>query len=93
MLGFISKMFGGSKSEKDIKSIEPQVVAINGHFANLESLSNDELRGKTVEFRNKISEHLKEIDQQISELAKKAEELTSCGNSWTRMAFTRKWTN
>ncbi len=75
MLGFISKMFGGSKSEKDIKSIEPQVVAINGHFANLESLSNDELRGKTIEFRNKISEHLKEIDQQISELAKKAEDL------------------
>jgi len=75
MLGFISKMFGGSKSEKDIKSIEPQVAAINGYFANLESLSNDELRGKTVEFRNKISEHLKEIDQQISELAKKAEDL------------------
>ncbi|HTE08017.1 MAG TPA: hypothetical protein VK628_04605, partial [Flavitalea sp.] len=75
MLGFISKMFGGSKSEKDIKSIEPQVAAVNGHFANLESLSNDELRGKTLEFRNKISEHLNEIDQQISELAKKAEDL------------------
>ncbi|RYZ49332.1 MAG: preprotein translocase subunit SecA, partial [Sphingobacteriales bacterium] len=75
MLGFISKMFGGSKSEKDIKSIEPVVGEINRHFTSYQALSNDELRGKSTEFRGRIREHLKEIDDQISALTKNAEEL------------------
>jgi preprotein translocase subunit SecA len=75
MLGFISKMFGGSKSEKDIKTIEPVVGEINRHFASFQGLSNDELRGKTVEFRARIKNHLKEIDDQIASLTKNAEEL------------------
>src|SRR5687768_1113422 len=75
MLGFISKMFGGSKSEKDIKSIQPMVQKINEHFASLQSLNNDELRGKTVEFRERIRKHLSELDQQIQDLTKRGEEL------------------
>ena len=35
MLGFISKIFGGSKSEKDVKKIEPYVGKINQHFSCL----------------------------------------------------------
>ncbi|RYG05362.1 MAG: preprotein translocase subunit SecA [Chitinophagaceae bacterium] len=75
MLGFISKIFGGSKSEKDIKILEPIVVEINRHFASYQGLSNDQLRGKTVEFRTRIKEHLKETDEEIITLTKKAEEL------------------
>ena len=47
MLGFISKIFGGSKSEKDVKKIEPYVGKINKFFTSYQSLSNDELRSKT----------------------------------------------
>jgi preprotein translocase subunit SecA len=50
MLGFFSKMFGGSKSEKDVKKIEHLVTKINQHFSAFQSLSNDELRNKTQEF-------------------------------------------
>jgi preprotein translocase subunit SecA len=75
MLGFISKIFGGSKSEKDVKKIEPLVVKINEHFAAYQSLSNDDLRNKTVEFRQRIKEHLTEIDNEIAEKNKAAEEL------------------
>ncbi len=32
MLGFIQKIFGGSKSEKDVKKIEPYVAKINQFF-------------------------------------------------------------
>jgi preprotein translocase subunit SecA len=71
MLGFISKMFGGSKSEKDVKKITPIVAEINKHFESYSSLSNDELRGKTQEFRNRIAEYLKEVNDEIA--AKKAE--------------------
>ncbi|MBI5856572.1 MAG: preprotein translocase subunit SecA [Sphingobacteriales bacterium] len=75
MLGFISKIFGGSKSEKDVKKIEPLVVKINEHFAAYQSLNNDELRSKTLEFRQRIKEHLTEIDNEIAEKNKAAEEL------------------
>ena len=44
---------------------------INAFFDQYQSLSNDELRNKTVEFKQRIKEHLTEIDNQIS--AKKAE--------------------
>ena len=71
MINFLSKLFGGSKSDKDVKKIDPVVDEINGFFESYESLSNDELRNKTVEFRQRIQEHLTDIDQQIAD--KKAE--------------------
>jgi preprotein translocase subunit SecA len=75
MLGLLSKIFGGNKSEKDIKIIQPIVGQVNQYFTAYQSLSNDQLRAKTVEFKTRIKEHLSKIDTQISELNKKAEEL------------------
>lgn len=75
MLGFISKIFGGSKSEKDVKKIEPLVVKINEYFTAYQTLSNDELRNKTTEFRQRIKEHLTEIDNEIATKNKEAEDL------------------
>ena len=51
MLGFISKIFGGSKSEKDVRAITPLVTKINQNFQAFQALSNDDLRRKTAEFR------------------------------------------
>ncbi len=67
MLGLISKLFGGNKSEKDVKKITPQVAKINEFFAQIQSLSNDELRGKTGEFKNRIQAHLTAVDLLIAE--------------------------
>lgn len=75
MANFFSKIFGGSKSEKDVKAILPTVTKINQHFKDFQSLSNDELRNKTNEFRTRIQEHLKEIDEAIEQTNKKADEL------------------
>ncbi|HUP14289.1 MAG TPA: hypothetical protein VM187_18835, partial [Niastella sp.] len=75
MLGFLSKMFGGSKSEKDVKLILPIVEQINKNFAAYQSLSNDQLRSKTQEFRARIKTHLEKIDNEIADLNKQAEEL------------------
>jgi preprotein translocase subunit SecA len=75
MLGFISKVFGGNKSEKDVKKISPRVEQINQHFASYASLNHDQLRSKTQEFRRRIKEHLTEIDNEIAEKNKAAEEL------------------
>ncbi|HEU4470847.1 MAG TPA: preprotein translocase subunit SecA [Flavisolibacter sp.] len=76
MIGFISKIFGGSKSEKDVKTILPLVTKINQNFQAYQSISNDELRNKTVVFRERIREHLKGIDQQIADTNQQAEALS-----------------
>ena len=75
MLGFLSKLIGGSKSEKDVKGIEPVVEQIKKHFNSFQSISNDQLRSKTLEFKQRIKDHLKEIDNEIASLNKQAEEL------------------
>src|SRR6185503_18012499 len=75
MLGFIQKIFGGSKSEKDVKKISPVVDKVNHHFAAYASLSNDQLRHKTQEFRQRIKAHLAGIDAEMAAKNKEAEDL------------------
>jgi len=75
MLGILSRIFGGNKSEKDIKHIQPLVEQVNQHFAAYQSLSNDQLRGKTQEFRARIKDHLDKIDTRIADLNRQAEDL------------------
>jgi preprotein translocase subunit SecA len=75
MLGFLSKVFGGNKSEKDVKVILPLVSKINEKFQSYQNISNDELRRKTLEFRSRIQDHLKEIDDRITETNKRADDL------------------
>ncbi|MEM7105318.1 MAG: preprotein translocase subunit SecA [Bacteroidota bacterium] len=67
----LSKIFG-SKSERDIKELSPYVALVNEEFDKLSSLSNDELRNKTLEFKERIAEHLEGIDADIDELKKDA---------------------
>jgi len=64
MLGFISKLFG-SKSDRDVKSIQPIVEKIKNEFSKLGDISNDELRAKTLDFKERIKTGLAEIDAQI----------------------------
>jgi len=66
MIGFLSKIFGGKKSDKDVQRIQPLVADTAAHFASYASLSNDELRAKTDEFRARIAEHLAGIDEEIA---------------------------
>lgn len=73
MLGFLTKLFGGHKSERDIKAIEPIVRQINEAFEKLQSLPVDQLRNKTQEFRLRISTHLSKIDGTIAEKKAAAE--------------------
>jgi preprotein translocase subunit SecA len=75
MAGFLSKLFGGNKSEKDVKLVRPQVEKTNQFFALYQVLSNDELRNKTQEFRQRIKQHLAAVDEQISNQQSAAENL------------------
>jgi len=73
MFAFLSKIFG-SKSERDIKQVQPLVSQINEQYAKLASLTNDELRAKTTDFKRRIAEYLEDIDKEIAELKAAADQ-------------------
>ncbi len=70
MLQVLKKLFG-SKHEKDVRLLLPVVEEINQYTETYQSLSDDELRAKTDEFRGRIQEALKDVEQRISEIREK----------------------
>jgi len=64
----ILKVFVGDKSQNDVKQLQPIVEQIRSFEADLEHLSHDELRAKTIAFKAKIKEDRKDIDDQIAAL-------------------------
>src|SRR3569833_217904 len=73
MLDFISKLFG-SKSERDIKSIQPIVERIKEEYAKLDGISNDELRAKTIGFKETIAAGRAGIDAELQEIKDRIEQ-------------------
>ena len=70
MLNIVKKLFGG-KHEKNLKLLWPVVEEINQEYEKLKQLSDDELRAKTQEFKDKINEFTAETKKQIDELKEK----------------------
>jgi preprotein translocase subunit SecA len=69
MANFIEKLFGslfGNKNDRERKALQPLVDEINEEYEKLKSLSHDELRNKTLEFKTRIKDHLVEIDMEIA---------------------------
>ncbi|MEO0468261.1 MAG: preprotein translocase subunit SecA [Bacteroidota bacterium] len=73
MKSFLQKLFP-SKKEKDLKALQPYIELVNTEYAKLSNLSDDELRGKTAEFKERIAEYTADIVQQIDETRSKADE-------------------
>ncbi len=73
MIGIISKLFGGNKSDKDVKKVQPFITDTNKCFQEYAALSNDQLRSKTIEFRARIKEHLVAVDKEIADKKAQAE--------------------
>ena len=67
MMNLISKLFG-SKIEKDLKEINPILnIAIKAYPA-IAKLSNDELRAKTIQFKDAITERVKAEEDEIKSI-------------------------
>jgi preprotein translocase subunit SecA len=56
----LGKVFG-TKNEREIKRLQPRVVAINALEQDISKLSDDQLRAKTAEFRARIQERLSSV--------------------------------
>lgn len=75
MLGSISKAVKnifGTKYDRDVKEYAPVVEEINAIFETLKDLSNDDLRNKTLTFRERIAAFLSEIDAEMKSIEEEA---------------------
>lgn len=63
----LSKLFG-NKSTRDMKEIQPWVEKIKAAYPDIEKLSNDELRAKTLELKQYIQQSATEEKEKIEEL-------------------------
>ena len=76
LINSVLKVFVGDKSEKDVKALQPLVKEIKSFEQQLEGLSDDELRQKTISFKELIAENCKEINDQIATLQEEVENST-----------------
>ncbi|MBZ0178685.1 MAG: preprotein translocase subunit SecA [Melioribacteraceae bacterium] len=65
--GLMKKIFG-DKNEKAMKDLWPVVDEINAEYEKLQSLSDDELRAKTEDFKAKIQADTKDLRDKIEDL-------------------------
>jgi preprotein translocase subunit SecA len=72
MWSFINKLFL-SKSDRDIKSIQPIVEKVKAEFATLQGISNDELRTLTAGFKETIKTGLANIDDRLQAIKSRIE--------------------
>jgi preprotein translocase subunit SecA len=67
MLKVFKKLFG-ERNERDISQFQPLVDEINGYAERFQSLSDDELKGKTAEFKARIKEAVADLDAERTDI-------------------------
>ena len=71
LINSLLNIFVGNKSKKDLKEVESIVKDILSYGEQMSLLSHNELRNKTIEFKNQISTVRESYDKIISELMTK----------------------
>ncbi len=67
MKAFVQKLLG-NRHEREAKKLRPEIDRINEIFTELSSLSDDQLKGKTQEFKDRIQDRIAEFQDQIVSL-------------------------
>ncbi len=67
MLNILKKVFG-DKHAKDVKILSPVVEEINAEYEKIKDFSEDQLKNKTAEFKERIQQHTAEIRKSIDGL-------------------------
>ncbi len=72
-LNSVLKAFVGDKSKKDLKLLQPLVGKVRSFDKDMEKLSIEEIRGKTLTFKKTIAEAIQPFENQIEALNKEIE--------------------
>ena len=67
MSNFLSKLFG-NKSQRDLKEVQPFLDATLKIYPTIQVLSNDELRNKTLEFKQRIASAIASEEEELAKL-------------------------
>lgn len=67
MLNIFKKLLG-DKSARDLKEVNPFIKQIKDVYDSISNLSNDELRAKTLEFKQKIADGIAVYENEIASL-------------------------
>ncbi|PKP32507.1 MAG: preprotein translocase subunit SecA [Bacteroidetes bacterium HGW-Bacteroidetes-16] len=67
MINFIKKLLG-DKATRDLKAIGPEVEQVKAAYEKIKHLSNDELRAKTTEFKQRIKEYIAVEENEIDRI-------------------------
>ncbi|MCB0401393.1 MAG: preprotein translocase subunit SecA [Flavobacteriales bacterium] len=73
LLSKVLKTFVGSKSDRDYKELSPIIDEVAQAFKAYQSLSNDELRNKTLELKARIKDKIRPSEDEIASLKDKIE--------------------
>ena len=72
-LNSVLKVFVGDKSKQDVKALSPIINQVNAFEKEIEALSHDELRAKTLHFKAKIADARKTVEDKIVALKEEAD--------------------
>jgi len=73
MANFLSKLFG-TKSDRDLKEVKPFLDATLKIYPEIQKLTNDQLRAKTIEFKERIRKEVETEEQELGTLRLRIEE-------------------
>ena len=73
MANFLTKLFG-NKSQRDLKVVRPFLDATLAIYPDIEKLTNDQLRAKTIEFKERIAKTIETEETELAAMRKRIEE-------------------
>ena len=93
MLENLLKSIFGSKHEHDVRRVRPIVDEINRVHAELETLSDDQLRAKTTEFRGRLESGADTLDDLLPEAFAVVKQACKrlCGRTWDVCGIPLTW--
>lgn len=88
---FLTKLFG-NKQTRDMRRIRPIIDEINAYYEEYQALSEEELRGKTAEFRKRLEEG-ETLDDLLPEAFAVVKETCRrhCGQTWSAAGVDITW--
>jgi preprotein translocase subunit SecA len=69
----ILRKFLGDKATRDLKAINPYVKQIHEAYKTISTLSNDDLRAKTAEFKERIARNVAEEEKEVAQIKESIE--------------------
>ena len=82
MIGIINKAITkifGNKTESDLRVVVPIVNNVKEIYSTIESLTNDQLREKTLEFKERIKQYLTQTEEDLNNLNAEIENTPEMG--------------